>query len=115
MLSTYEVDFQCVSEDFDKEQRKYYVQTGQFANLNQKFLAGPGSAVLEMDLREVSTEELKSPTKPLRCSMNVTKDGDIAGFCGYFDVDFKGCPVEPDCGEVKLTTEPDHGGTTTHW
>jgi len=114
MKSWYETDFSCVEEEFIKEQRKYYLQTGSFVNLAPKHLAGPGKPLLEMDLLKVTTEELQNPTQPLKCVMKVAKDGQIQGFTGYFDTPFRGSPENPAEQEVTLTTAPTVG-TSTHW
>ncbi|CAK0880957.1 unnamed protein product, partial [Prorocentrum cordatum] len=114
MKNWYDTDFSCVREDFIKEQRKYYLQTGAFVNLTPKHLAGPARPLFEMDLLTLSLEELKNPSKPLRCAMKVAKDGPIEGFTGYFDAFFRGSAEMPVEQEVTLTTAPT-SATATHW
>merc|ERR1712066_926025 len=36
MRKRYATDFSCVREDYDREQRKYHLQTGTFVNLTPK-------------------------------------------------------------------------------
>ncbi|CAE8738747.1 unnamed protein product, partial [Polarella glacialis] len=103
-----------VREDFLKEQRKYYLQTGAFVNLAPKQLAGAGAPVLELDLLKVTVDELKDPKTPLVCKMRIAKDGPVEGFTGYFDTPFRGSPEHPATHEVTLTTGPT-AGTATHW
>lgn len=114
MQNWYETDFTCVEEDFIREQRKYYLQTGSFVNLTPKHLVGPGKALWEMDLLKITVEELKNPEEPLRCSMKIAKDGPIEGFTGYFDTLFGGSSSRPAEQAVTLTTAPTVG-TSTHW
>jgi len=114
MKNWYDTDFSCVQADFIKEQRKYYLETGSFVNLTPKHLAGPARPLFEMDLLTLSLEELKNPTKPLRCAMKVAKDGPIEGFTGYFDAFFRGSAEIPVEQEVTLTTAPT-SATATHW
>jgi len=114
MKKWYEIDFGCVKEEFIMEQRKYYLQTGAFANLTPNKLAGAGKPLLEMDLLTVKLESLQSPKEPQRCAMRIVRDGSVEGFCGFFDTPFRGCAARPMDEEVKLTTAPVNG-TTTHW
>lgn len=114
MKKWYETDFSCVQEDFMREQRKYYLQTGHFTNLTPKHLSGPGRPLLELDLLKTKVEDLQSPSEPLTCSMRIARDGPIEGFTGYFDAFFRGSPENPVEQEVTLTTAPTVG-VATHW
>jgi len=114
MKKWYETDFSCVQQDFMREQRKYYLQTGAFANLTPKQLSGPGRPLLELDLLTASVEQLQAPTEPLTCSMRIARDGPVEGFTGYFDAFFRGSPESPVEQEVTLTTAPTVG-VATHW
>lgn len=69
MKACYGIDFSNTKEDYLREQRKYYLQTGLFANLTPKLLAGAGKPLLKLDLRSVSLSELTEPSRPLKCSM----------------------------------------------
>merc|ERR1719188_2653681 len=46
--------------------------------------------------------------------MRVSHDGPVEGFCGFFDVFFRGSPEDPVEREVTLTTSPGPGNQT-HW
>lgn len=114
MKACYGIDFSNTKEDYLREQRKYYLQTGLFANLTPKLLAGAGKPLLKLDLRSVSLSELTEPSRPLKCSMKIGNDGPLEGFCGYFDTPFLGSPSCPVSQDVTLTTAPSTG-TSTHW
>merc|ERR1712039_104381 len=66
------------------------------------------------DLLTVTMSDLKNPAEPLRCSMEISRDGPVEGFTGYFDTFFRGSAESPVEQEVKLTTAPTVG-TATHW
>ncbi|CAE7236492.1 PRMT10, partial [Symbiodinium pilosum] len=113
MMQWYGTDFSCMRDEFLAEQRMYYLQTGMFVNLSPKQLAGTASPVLEIDLLKITIQELQA-ARPLTCTMRVTKDGQLDGFTGYFDVAFRGSPESPVKQEVILTTAPTTS-THTHW
>ena len=46
--------------------------------------------------------------------MDVFEAGPIEGFCGFFDVQFRGSPENPADCDVLLSTAPDPTGAT-HW
>lgn len=115
MQKWYETDFSCVQEDFFREQRKYYLQTGAFATITPKHLAGPGRPLLELDLLTTRLEQdLQAPNEPLTCSLKIARDGPVEGFTGYFDAFFRGSRSNPVEQEVTLTTAPTVG-IATHW
>mmetsp|Transcript_52423 Transcript_52423/g.154590 ORF Transcript_52423/g.154590 Transcript_52423/m.154590 type:complete len:376 (-) Transcript_52423:7-1134(-) len=114
MKTWYETDFACVRETFMTEQRKYYLQTGSFANLTPRMLGGPACPLMELDLLHTTVEELKNPEKPSVCVMRIARDGPVEGFCGYFDAFFRGSPENPAEQDVVLTTAPNQG-SSTHW
>lgn len=114
MKNWYDTDFSFMDQEFLKEQRKYYLQTGAFVNLVPKNLVGLGRPLMEMDLHTISLEELKNPTEPLQCSLRISRDGPVEGFTGYFDTIFRGSRENCVEQEVTLTTAPTVG-TATHW
>ncbi|CAJ1363683.1 unnamed protein product [Effrenium voratum] len=114
MRKWYGTDFACMRDEFLEEQRKYYLQTGMFVNLSPKQLVGDGSPLLRLDLLTATLEDLKGADKPCTCSMRISKDTQIEGFVGYFDVDFSGSKENPAKEEVQLTTAPTTE-TATHW
>jgi len=114
MTSWFSIDFSSAEQEFMEEQKKYYLQTGQFVNLLPKNLAGPGKPILEIDLRTVNLDELKNPTTPQTCSLRIVRDCAIEGFCAYFDVFFRGSPELRTEQDSTLSTAPS-SGNTTHW
>jgi protein arginine N-methyltransferase 1 len=117
MNDWYDIDFECVRKEFEREQRKYYLQTGAFVNLTSRNRCATGRPILQLDIKEAQVESLKRPSAPSKCTWKITRDGPVEGFVGYFEVDFKGSreiPVEKD---RKLTTEPPNNArdTQTHW
>eukprot|EP00933_Yihiella_yeosuensis_P031377 TRINITY_DN24939_c0_g1_i1.p1 TRINITY_DN24939_c0_g1~~TRINITY_DN24939_c0_g1_i1.p1 ORF type:complete len:398 (-),score=81.56 TRINITY_DN24939_c0_g1_i1:44-1186(-) len=114
MTEWYQTDFSCVREEFLREQRKYYLLTGAFVNVNPKQLSGQGHPLMEIDLLKIPLEELQAPTKPLVCKMQILKDGPVDGFTGYFDTPFRGSKENPTEKLVTLTTAPT-AGEATHW
>lgn len=115
MQDHYSVDYSCMGEEFLKEQRKYYLRTGAFVNLTPDLLGGESAPLLEIDLREVHLDDLKSPSVPARCTMDIKKTCDMAGFAGFFDTQFLGSPECAAEHPVTLDTAPQSCGTTTHW
>jgi protein arginine N-methyltransferase 1 len=117
MREWYDIKFNCVKKDFEREQRKYYQQTAVFVNLTSKNRCAPGKPMLQMDLKDITVEELKQPSAPHKCTWKIGRDGPVEGFCGYFDVDFKGSKENPVEQEKKLTTEPPNNSRElqTHW
>uniref|UniRef100_A0A7S4PVY9 type I protein arginine methyltransferase n=1 Tax=Alexandrium monilatum TaxID=311494 RepID=A0A7S4PVY9_9DINO len=114
MKKWYEADFSCVQQDFMREQRKYYLQTGAFATLTPKHLCGPGRPLLELDLLKTKVGDLVEPSEALTCSMRIARDGPVEGFAGFFDAFFRGSQSNPVDKEVTLTTAPTVG-VASHW
>eukprot|EP00913_Durusdinium_trenchii_P004940 g4587.t1 len=106
MMQYYGTDFSCMQEEFLEEQRKYYLQTGMFVNLAPKQLAGSGSPVLEIDLSTITLQDLKA--------FEISRDSQLEGFTGYFNVTFRGSTQNPVKEVVELTTAPTTK-TATHW
>eukprot|EP00427_Karlodinium_veneficum_P022194 CAMPEP_0169111994 /NCGR_PEP_ID=MMETSP1015-20121227/27387_1 /TAXON_ID=342587 /ORGANISM="Karlodinium micrum, Strain CCMP2283" /LENGTH=398 /DNA_ID=CAMNT_0009173979 /DNA_START=95 /DNA_END=1291 /DNA_ORIENTATION=+ len=113
----YEIEFGCVKDDFIREQRKYYLQTGVFVNVNSRNRCAVGKPILNFILKDVQLDALQSPSTPNTCTWKITRDGPVEGFCGYFDVDFQGSQETPVEHERKLTTEPPNNAKDdqTHW
>jgi hypothetical protein len=54
-----QVELDCLSDSFRKEQREYYLQTSQWCDVHPSQLLGPGTAFKSYDLGKVTIEELK--------------------------------------------------------
>ncbi|KAI8474745.1 MAG: S-adenosyl-L-methionine-dependent methyltransferase [Monoraphidium minutum] len=113
MQSYYQVDLDCLSNDFRKEQRDYYLSTAQWCDVHPSQLLGPGTPFKTYDLNKVTLEELKSGIRE-EFEMDVVEGGPVHAFCGWFDVQFKGSDENPSDTPVSLSTAPDPTGAT-HW
>lgn len=113
MRSLHGVDFSCMREQYLKEQEHYYLLTGAFAHLCPQQLCGPSASLLELDLRSVTLQELQAPT-PRSCTLRITRNGPLEGFCGFFDVEFRGSERSPTERPCTLSTEPSVS-QPTHW
>jgi len=113
MQSLYQVDFSCMQEQFLREQEQYYLLTGAFVHLTPKNLAGQSKPLLHLDLSTIGLDELKD-LHPCNCKLKVARDGQVEGFCGFFDVEFRGSATNPANVVHTLTTQPTTS-TSTHW
>lgn len=59
MKSFYQVDMDCLSDAYRKEQHDYYLSTSAWANVHPSQLLGPGSCFKQYDLHTVTLDELK--------------------------------------------------------
>jgi protein arginine N-methyltransferase 1 len=109
---SYGVDMSCLHEDFEKEQRAYYLRTCVWANLDYSHVRGETATVSELDLNNLSVEDFK--TIRSKFSSRITKEGEITGFTGWFSVEFRGSDINPATQPyVALDTAPGKGWT--HW
>lgn len=113
MRSYYNVNLDCLSEDFRKEQQEYYTMTASWADVHPSQVIGEPALIKSYDLKTVTLEELKAPLQS-RFTMKIRDHGSLEGFVGYFDTEFKGSLETPAPVPVTLTTEPDETGAT-HW
>lgn len=114
MKKIYRTDYSCVRGDYEREQRKHFLQTSSFVELHPHELAGPGAALLDLDLLSLTMGELQEPGAPCKCTLSIERGGDVEGFCGYFDTAFRGSPEHPVSEEIVLHTAP-HASAFTHW
>lgn len=113
MKSYYNVDLECLSEDFRKEQIDYYKRTASWADVHPSQVIGEAALIKSYDLKSVTLEELKAPLQS-SFTMKITEHGSVEGFVGYFDTEFKGSAESPVTTAVTLCTAPDETGAT-HW
>ena len=113
MKTYYDVDMDCLSEDFHKEQLDYYKRTATWADVHPKQLLGEPALIESYDLKTASLEELKAPLKS-KFSMKILEHGSVEGFVGYFDTEFRGSTETPAVVPITLSTAPDETGAT-HW
>jgi len=74
MRRYYEVDMECLTEDFRKEQKEYYSQTVAWADIHPSQMLGPPAIIKEYNLRSVTLEELKAPLKVRTRAMCLLKE-----------------------------------------
>lgn len=113
MREYYDVDMDCLSDDFRNEQKDYYLSTAQWTDVHPSQIRGPAAAFKKYDLHKLTLEELQGPLVE-EFTLLLNDGGPIDGFCGYFDVLFKGSQESPADLDVRLTTAPDPTGAT-HW
>ena len=63
MRQYYDVDLDCLSEDFRKEQREYYTSTAAWTDIHPSQMMGPPAVIKAYDLKTVTLDELKAPLK----------------------------------------------------
>eukprot|EP00197_Chlamydomonas_leiostraca_P014660 CAMPEP_0202867434 /NCGR_PEP_ID=MMETSP1391-20130828/9431_1 /ASSEMBLY_ACC=CAM_ASM_000867 /TAXON_ID=1034604 /ORGANISM="Chlamydomonas leiostraca, Strain SAG 11-49" /LENGTH=379 /DNA_ID=CAMNT_0049547481 /DNA_START=156 /DNA_END=1295 /DNA_ORIENTATION=+ len=113
MQDYYQVDLDVLSDNFRKEQREYYLHTGQWTDVHPQQMLGSPCCFKKYDLHKVTLAELQAPLVE-EFSMHVADGGPVEALCGYFDVSFRGSDENPADNDVKLTTSPDPTGAT-HW
>lgn len=113
MKNYYNVEMDCLSEDYRKEQLEYFTRTGQWADVHPESLIGEPALIKSYDLKTVTLDELKAPLVS-EFSMRLNVDGPVEGFCGWFDTDFLGSEETPAEWPSTLSTAPDETGAT-HW
>ncbi|CAD7696953.1 unnamed protein product [Ostreobium quekettii] len=113
MSSLYDVDLGCLTNEFNKEQADYYLQTAQWTDVHPAQMLGPPVCFKEYDLLTVTLEELKKPVSAA-FTLDVVAGGPVEALAGFFDVEFRGSPTNPADHPVRLSTAPDMAGST-HW
>eukprot|EP00240_Pyramimonas_obovata_P003881 CAMPEP_0118931792 /NCGR_PEP_ID=MMETSP1169-20130426/8007_1 /TAXON_ID=36882 /ORGANISM="Pyramimonas obovata, Strain CCMP722" /LENGTH=374 /DNA_ID=CAMNT_0006874333 /DNA_START=141 /DNA_END=1265 /DNA_ORIENTATION=+ len=115
----YGVNLQCLSQEYDKEQAQYFLQTSSWVDIHPNQCVGPAYVLKELDLNTCSVDDIKVVDESFELSMepaesNGQQETQVAGFCGWFDVHFRGSEENPADEEVLLSTAPDPMGAT-HW
>uniref|UniRef100_A0A7S1XT92 type I protein arginine methyltransferase n=1 Tax=Phaeomonas parva TaxID=124430 RepID=A0A7S1XT92_9STRA len=121
MQQDYGVTVDCLTADFEKEQRHYFMLTGLWSELQPEHVRGTPQVVKHLDLRTCSLEDVKGvDMTPFAFNdLNPAGPGEparISGFAGWFTTDFvvPGCEdIAEDGGVVVLDTSP--AGGYTHW
>jgi len=109
----YGVDVTCLTDDYGKEQRDYFLGTAQWTDVHPEQLMGRPHRFKSYDLKVLTLEELRAPLKE-RLSLRFDLDRTVEALCGWFDVDFRGSKENPAYLAVNLPTGPDATGAT-HW
>ena len=137
--NVYGVDMSVLENDFDREQKEYYVLSSRWAELPTSCLLAPPSVVKELDMHVCTVEDARGVGLALGQDEGVgapfdfhiegrsNSDDDgmvgsttVSGFAGWFTVDFKsrtddiGKDVAPPIpNPTSLSTGPEMG--YTHW
>jgi protein arginine N-methyltransferase 1 len=109
----YGVDMSVLNNPYREEQRKYFLQTSVWNSLHPNQIIGQPALVKEFDCLKATLEEVSIVRSQFRIPID-SGNLKIAGFAGWFDVHFRGCPSDPADNEVELTTAPSVDDTT-HW
>jgi len=113
---TYGVDLSCLTDDYEREQKGYFLQTAQWAEVNPAQLLGPGVIVKQLDLNKCSLDDIQGVDSKFRLRLRGggPEGCTVGGFCGWFDTSFKGSDENPAESVIELNTAPEVG-TCTHW
>eukprot|EP00238_Polyblepharides_amylifera_P015684 CAMPEP_0196577162 /NCGR_PEP_ID=MMETSP1081-20130531/6275_1 /TAXON_ID=36882 /ORGANISM="Pyramimonas amylifera, Strain CCMP720" /LENGTH=384 /DNA_ID=CAMNT_0041896005 /DNA_START=31 /DNA_END=1185 /DNA_ORIENTATION=+ len=129
VADNYGVDMSCLTPEYDKEQSTFFLKTSQWVDLHPNQLLGKPCVLKNFDLNKVTVEEIKVVKESFELKvepqhqkykqdedeeMGDTKDVQVSGFGGWFDVHFRGSEENPATTEVELSTAPDVNGAT-HW
>lgn len=108
----YDVDMDCLTPAFQKEQTQFYMQTAQWVDLQGTEMVGKPCCIKEIDLNTARVADYSSITSPFSCP--IAADMPISGFAGWFTTSFEGSPDAPARQPaVVLDTAP--GAGFTHW
>ncbi|CAO2822731.1 unnamed protein product [Amaranthus hypochondriacus] len=111
--SSYGVDMTILTDPFREEQRKYYLQTSLWNNLNPDQVIGAAATVKEIDLLTTTIDDILKLKTQFNSSI-LHDDVTFDGFGGWFDVHFRGRSESPAMSEIELTTAPSLQ-YNTHW
>jgi protein arginine N-methyltransferase 1 len=113
MKAFYGVDLGSLTEDFDKEQRDYFINSTAWQDVHPSQVVGQPMCFKTYDLGKVSISEIQD-TITASCTLPIQEPVMIEGLCSWFDVQFAGSPENPADETVLLSTAPDATGST-HW
>ncbi|CAA0833669.1 Protein arginine N-methyltransferase PRMT10 [Striga hermonthica] len=109
----YGVDMSVLTNPFNQEQRKYYLQTSIWNNLHPNQIIGTPVIIKEIDCSTTSVDDIRSVRASISSSIT-QENARFCGFAGWFDVHFRGSSKNPAQREIELTTAPDEY-FGTHW
>eukprot|EP00897_Mesotaenium_endlicherianum_P007065 jgi/Mesen1/6387/ME000329S05556 len=109
----FQVDMSVLTDAYETEQRKFFLQTSMWDNLFPHQIVGQSALVKEMDCKTASVAEIECIRSEFRMPM-LPASSVVSGFAGWFDVQFKGSQENPADSPVELTTAPSVEDTT-HW
>jgi len=96
----YGVNLECLSSEYDKEQAQYFLQTSSWVDVHPNQCLGPPTILKEYDLNTCSVDDIKVVDEQFELSMepaesNGPQETQVSGFCGWFDVHFRGSEENP--------------------
>ncbi|KAL3623998.1 Protein arginine N-methyltransferase prmt10 [Castilleja foliolosa] len=111
--ANYGVDMSVLTNPYNEEQGKYYLQTSIWNSLHPNQIIGTPVTIKELDCLTTTIEDIRDVRSSI--SLSITAENSrLCGFGGWFDVHFRGSNKNLAQQEVELTTAPsiDSG---THW
>ena len=61
MRQFYGVSLACLSDEYRKEQKEYFLQTSAWVDVHPSLMLGPASCFKQYDLAKVSIEDVQAP------------------------------------------------------
>mmetsp|Transcript_2638 Transcript_2638/g.3900 ORF Transcript_2638/g.3900 Transcript_2638/m.3900 type:complete len:463 (-) Transcript_2638:3112-4500(-) len=122
----YGVDMSILTEEYDKEQRDYYLNSSHYVQLDDDTILAPPSVVKTLDLAVCTLEDAKGVDET-EFSFDIESSGsgaddeeEINGFAGWFTVDFQSRTDEVGKQFGAKMTNPVHFSSSpeigdTHW
>lgn len=124
--STYGVDMNILTKDYEREQKEYFLLSSRWAELPANSVMAEPAPVKYLDMATCTLEDSKGimsgdegSTFSFEISSKDAPAQTISGFAGWFDTDFKSRTDEVGANAPKipnpayLTTGPEAG--YTHW
>jgi protein arginine N-methyltransferase 1 len=124
--STYGVDMSVLSENYEREQKEYFLLSSRWAELPRDSVMAPPAAVKHLDMITCTLADSKGimagdegSTFDFDINSKDAPAQSISGFAGWFDTDFKsrtdelGTHAPKMTNPAYLTTGPEAG--YTHW
>lgn len=110
--SFYGVDMGALDEDYEREQKEYFVQSACWTELGNENVVSQPVIVKTFDLHTCTLADAAG-VDAARFNFMVRETVPVSGFSGWFTVDFKGRNERPMARPITLSTAPDVG--YTHW
>ncbi|CAM9001039.1 unnamed protein product [Rhodiola kirilowii] len=113
MKNDYGVNMNVLTNSYSEEQKKYFLQTTLWSNLQPNQVIGTPAIVKEIDCSTATVNEILEVRS--KFSFKITEEeARLSALGGWFDVHFRGSKENPAQEDIELTTAPsvDQG---THW
>ena len=111
----YDLDLNCLNEQFEEETKEYFLQTSHWCELEKHHMVGPATKINSLDLRSCSVDDIQELRSEFELSVTAPGTDHIQGMVGWFDVDFDGSDQNPVEEKITLTTGPGPRAEQTHW